>query len=1158
MDTNNNHGRALLDDAKHFYRNNFVLSLLGFILLGGLLLGHAKESRADDSGNADVAVNGCMEDVAGFGLNCTANDIQIASVTELTILDDGCTSPDDTVTFSAVFEVELTAQARHDIGLWFATDGDPNNDGAISGNCTVATPAYGPDGPWLDLDGTGDTFLKTNIVSNIQDTCGDIDEAHSPMFPTVTITAACIDTDGDGWLNLPNCTSWKQPGDNDLCTSPLPVSNVNATGYNSSGVPPGAPSKCNCDERFQVFIPVPIDLTVLKDNDADGDSAYSDTEVYTGTFPATISYQVTITNNSTIDASITEVNDDIFDITGSDCDLAGATIQAGETITCTFDATFDTADQFYQEGPVTNTISVSAVNEREAEATVSDSSTVSVPDDACLPTHQGYVNCSSYDTDCAAYQCYPAGLVGNCDTVTYFPGKICRQGSGDTCDPDEVCVDGIAACPTDVVTDAGTVCNQGSGDICDPDEVCSGIAGEACPDDAVASSGTVCNPGSGDICDPDEYCTGNPDQACPADSVANADTLCRSGSGNICDPDEYCTGAADTACPADSVADTGTPCGDLTDSVCDNPDTCDGSGNCLQNLEPMTIICRADAGDCDVPEYCDGKGSCPEDSFESGGTACGNGSDTICDNPDTCDGSGTCRPNYESATTTCREDAGECDVAERCDGAGACPKDGFEPEGTNCGNPGDGLCDKQDKCDGSGSCLDKVEPETTLCRAAADECDVDEYCDGAGSCPENAFQPVTTPCEDGNDCTAFTGEAGTPDACNGEGACTNTIPVDEGAPCGDQSITECTDADTCDGEGTCLYNNKPCGSITSSSLCEFSIFRLLFTPDANWISYKLNGSNPGQTFYNIMYDTSSANGDVTLFVTIPYPYVTQGATPLHVYDAETVGSNGSGCLEPRSSISGAGVVITMDDWVEGGDRGGNYNLTCDQVTGPDGAGFCTFELTIPQDQLPDSRLVYANIHLDYGLKGTHLDANPFDGAEDSYDRENHISPWGSCDALVGTATNDGPLALADGQAYWFEHTDNPAGGPLFDDYVQNLNIFKRIVIGTHGNVSCTDPGSDIGLFAGYRLKLVHPVYGAVSANIVDGEGDYVLQYTHKGKPTVYTVDVYDNIGSNPIVTTNVELQGGNDLIQIDFSATNCDSSPLWNSTIHYLKGKNNK
>ena len=1066
MDINKNYWPVLLVGTNRFCCIDLVLFLLVFLLAGGLLLGHAGEAQADASGNADVAVNGCMEDVAGFGLNCTANDIQIASVTELTIIDDGCSSPDDTVTFTAKFEVVTTATERYDIGLWFATDGDPNGDGAISGTCTVATPAYGPDGPWRDLDGTGNTFLDTNVVSNIQDTCGDIDTAHNPLFPVVTITAECLDTDGDGWLNLPSCTSWKQKGDNDLCTGPLPVSNVNGTGYNSSGVPPGAPSKCNCDEGFQVFIPVPINLTVLKDNDADGDSAYSDTEVYTGTFPAAIPYQVTITNKSTIAASITEVDDDIFDITGSDCDLAGTTIQAGETITCTFDATFDTADQFYQEGPVTNTISVSAVNDRDAEATVSDTSTVSVPDDACLETHQGYMDCSSYDTACVVYQCDPDSLVGNCETVTYFPGKICRQGSGDVCDPDEVCVDGIAACPADVVEVAGTVCNPGSGDICDPDEVCSGVAGVACPADVVEVAGTVCNPGSGDICDPDEICSGNPDQACPADTVATADTLCRSGSGDTCDPDEYCTGAADAACPGDSIADAGTPCGDLTDSVCDNPDTCDGSGNCVQNLEPTTILCRADAGDCDMPEYCDGAGSCPADIFEPDGTACGDGSDTVCDNPDTCDGSGVCQPNYESAATTCREDAGECDVAEYCNGAGACPDDSFEPNGTNCGNPGDGLCDLQDKCDGSGSCLNKVEPETTLCRADEGDCDVPEYCDGNGSCPDDGFQPVTTPCEDGNDCTALTGEAGTPDACNGEGACTNTNPVEEGSPCGDQSVTECTDADTCDGAGTCLYNNKPCGSITSSSLCEFNIFRLIFTPDSNWIAYKLNGSNPGQTFYNIIYDASSATGDVTLFVTIPYPYVTQGAQPLHVYDAETVGSNGSGCLDPGSSILSARVLITMDDWVAGGDRGGKYNLTCDQVTGPDGAGFCTFELTIPQNKLPFSGLVYANIHLDYGLKGTHLDANPFDGVEDSYDRENNISPWGSSDALVDTATNDGPLALADGQAYWFEHTDNPTGGPLYEDYVQNLNIFKRTVIGTDGNVSCTDPGFS----AGNRVK----------------------------------------------------------------------------------------
>lgn len=42
--------------------------------------------------------------------------------------------------------------------------------------------------------------------------------------------------------------------------------------------------------------------------------------------------------------------------------------------------------------------------------------------------------------------------------------------------------------------------------------------------------------------------------------------------------------------------------------------------------------------------------------------------------------------------------------------------------------------------------------------------------------------------------------------------------------CGDGSTTECTDPDTCDGLGECLlFHNKPCGSATSSSLCEFDM-----------------------------------------------------------------------------------------------------------------------------------------------------------------------------------------------------------------------------------------------------------------------------------------------------------------------------------------------
>ncbi|MCO4748409.1 MAG: hypothetical protein KC912_26710, partial [Proteobacteria bacterium] len=165
------------------------------------------------------------------------------------------------------------------------------------------------------------------------------------------------------------------------------------------------------------------------------------------------------------------------------------------------------------------------------------------------------VDCSGLDDACGSYACDPEGEVGNCDVLNAeAEGTECRAGSGDLCDPAEVC-DGIhAACPDDAVASAGTVCDAGSGDICDTDEVCSGVAGEACPVDAVAAQGTVCNAGSGDACDPDEVCSGIADEACPVDIVASAGVVCNEGSGDACDPDEVCSGVADEACPDDSYA----------------------------------------------------------------------------------------------------------------------------------------------------------------------------------------------------------------------------------------------------------------------------------------------------------------------------------------------------------------------------------------------------------------------------------------------------------------------------------------------------------------------------------------------------------------------------------------------------------------------------
>ena len=74
----------------------------------------------------------------GFGVR--RNDVRIAAVNSVTDLNGNpitqCIAG-STFSFLANFEVLLGAQARYDIGLYFATDADPNGDGALTGTCAV-------------------------------------------------------------------------------------------------------------------------------------------------------------------------------------------------------------------------------------------------------------------------------------------------------------------------------------------------------------------------------------------------------------------------------------------------------------------------------------------------------------------------------------------------------------------------------------------------------------------------------------------------------------------------------------------------------------------------------------------------------------------------------------------------------------------------------------------------------------------------------------------------------------------------------------------------------------------------------------------------------------------------------------------------------------
>jgi hypothetical protein len=120
--------------------------------------------------------------------------------------------------------MSLTADTRYDIGSYIATDDDPNGDGAVTGQCaaTQVTTANGAN--FTNLDASPDT-------------CGDItgplNTAFNPQIVHFQVTMPCSDPDGNEQLDLEWCTTWRQPGANEVCDD-------------AGDAFPGSPSKCNC------------------------------------------------------------------------------------------------------------------------------------------------------------------------------------------------------------------------------------------------------------------------------------------------------------------------------------------------------------------------------------------------------------------------------------------------------------------------------------------------------------------------------------------------------------------------------------------------------------------------------------------------------------------------------------------------------------------------------------------------------------------------------------------------------------------------------------------------------------------------------------------------------------------------------------------------
>jgi len=217
----------------------------GDVLLDDTIFSVVSVPATTPSTTQTINAGMCMEDAYGGSLNCTANDVSIANATIVEILDDGCAYAGDTVTFTAIWDVQSTATERYNVGLYFATEGQTS---ALNGTCSVSTLPNSPATDWFDFDGNA---------------CGDISSSKM-VHPEITITAKCVDSDEDNLLDIPYCTSWHQQVS--ACSSPIDAIPLNA-------------SKCNCEDGFNVPIFVPSgNLTVIKHviNDDGGTKSASD------------------------------------------------------------------------------------------------------------------------------------------------------------------------------------------------------------------------------------------------------------------------------------------------------------------------------------------------------------------------------------------------------------------------------------------------------------------------------------------------------------------------------------------------------------------------------------------------------------------------------------------------------------------------------------------------------------------------------------------------------------------------------------------------------------------------------------------------------------------------------------------------------------------
>jgi len=189
-------------------------------------------------GARPVAAQGgtCIDDVTGRINTCTANDVRLGTFYNVEPVT--CT-PGSTVSLFLRAELLGGANERYDIGLFVASDGGDARSGtcyqdylppplAAAGSYIPGSPLPGPD---------GGPFLNAELAEDPTDACGDLEKGVSTFYDLAAasggIAVPCVDTDGDGLLDIGACVSW----DNNKQTTCLDLGDA----------VPSNKSKCRCE-----------------------------------------------------------------------------------------------------------------------------------------------------------------------------------------------------------------------------------------------------------------------------------------------------------------------------------------------------------------------------------------------------------------------------------------------------------------------------------------------------------------------------------------------------------------------------------------------------------------------------------------------------------------------------------------------------------------------------------------------------------------------------------------------------------------------------------------------------------------------------------------------------------------------------------------------